>query len=137
MRQAGRVTGLREAPRGELLGQFSAHSAGRFRVAEERGSERDRGRSRSEEFERVAARGHVNWLLVGLHAGRGRFASGAAVHADGNEVGRVTSAAVRPDDGSCVGLARVRRVAAAPGTSVAVQGEGGEIAVEVAQAEDA
>jgi folate-binding protein YgfZ len=68
---------------------------------------------------RVRYRGRVNRLLRGLALG-GPVAAGAAVSADGREVGRVTSVAVTPDLGA-VGLA-VLRHEVAPGAAVHVEG---------------
>lgn len=69
-----------------------------------------------EVMERVAARGHVNWLLVGLTAeDDASLAPGAALHEGEREVGKVTSVARRPDDGRTIALARVRAGVAEPG----------------------
>jgi folate-binding protein YgfZ len=74
-----------------------------------------------EVVERIAARGHVNWLVVGLTLPAGSaIERGAAVLRDGGEVGRVSSVAVRPDDGAVVALARLRRAAAQVGTEVQI-----------------
>ncbi|MBM4270181.1 MAG: hypothetical protein FJ144_26855 [Deltaproteobacteria bacterium] len=83
-----------------------------------------------EVVERVAARGHVNWRVATLR-GEGPFAAGAAVSSGGKEVGHVTSVAVRPDDGSTWGLARIRREVSEPGTPLAVASARGPVAAEV------
>jgi folate-binding protein YgfZ len=74
-----------------------------------------------EVMERIAARGHVNWLLVRLTADPGvTLAPGAVVREGEAEVGRVTSAASLPDSARPVALARVRATAASGGTRLAV-----------------
>jgi folate-binding protein YgfZ len=79
-----------------------------------------------EVVERIAARGHVNWLVMGLTSPSGSaIERGAAVLRDGGEIGRVSSVAVRPDDGAVVALARLRRAAAEVGTQVQVATPGG------------
>ena len=73
-----------------------------------------------EVMERIAARGHVNWLLVRLTGEKGGTLVPGAVVRDGEaEVGRVTSSAILPDSGCPVALARVRATAAAAGTRLA------------------
>ena len=73
-----------------------------------------------EVMERVAARGHVNWLLVRLTGEPGATLVPGAVVRDGDtELGRVTSAAVLPDSGRPVALARIRASAASAGTRLA------------------
>jgi folate-binding protein YgfZ len=79
-----------------------------------------------EVVERVAARGHVNRLLVGLvSSDGGTCGAGSTVSLEGRDVGRVTSAARRPDTNDLVALALVRRAAAEAGTLVTVAGEDG------------
>ncbi len=74
-----------------------------------------------EVMERIAARGHVNWLLVRLTGEQGTTLAPGAVVRDGEtEVGHVTSAARLPDSGRPVALARIRATAASPGTRLAV-----------------
>lgn len=69
-----------------------------------------------EVVERVAARGHVNWIVTRLAADSGvPPAPGSVVSRDGQEVGRVTSSAVVPPTGEVVLIARVRREAATEG----------------------
>jgi folate-binding protein YgfZ len=79
-----------------------------------------------EVVERVAARGHVNWLVVGLGFGGNdsSVAPGAMVHHGGREVGSVSSVALLPT-GATMALARIRRSAADDGTVVTVGGEAG------------
>lgn len=70
-----------------------------------------------EVMERIAARGHVNWLLVRLTGDPAvRLVPGAVVRDGEAEVGHVTSAARMPDSGRPVALARIRASAASPGT---------------------
>src|SRR5690606_30986965 len=85
-----------------------------------------------EVMERVAARGHVNWLLVRLTADASASFSGSAKVKDGDgEVGRVTSV-VRLPDGGLAALARVRAAVAETGRRLAVEGDAGDVPVEVA-----
>ena len=84
-----------------------------------------------EVVERVAARGHVNRMLVGLRAaGREALAPAAVVLVDGREVGRVMSSVSLPGDRQRA-IATLRATAAAPGTRVVVRSEAGEVAAEV------
>jgi folate-binding protein YgfZ len=85
-----------------------------------------------EVVERVAARGHVNWLVMRLE-GEGSSAPprGATVEHQGADVGRVTSSAV--DDGRIAALARIRREASAVGTPVTVTLADGDVALRVAE----
>jgi glycine cleavage system aminomethyltransferase T len=73
-------------------------------------------------MERIAARGHVNWLLVHLAGEAGTaFVAGAVVKDGDAEVGRITSAALLPEhDRRVVALARVRATAAEPGRRLVV-----------------
>ena len=89
-----------------------------------------------EVVERVAARGHVNWLVVGLRARRapadgGGWPVGSVVHEGDAEVGRISSAARLPDEGGLVMVARVRRTAATPGARLSVESADGAVEVEV------
>jgi folate-binding protein YgfZ len=85
-----------------------------------------------EVVERVAARGHVNWLVLRLEgAGASAPASGAPVRNAGAEVGRVTSAAV--DGERVVALARIRREVSAVGTPLEIALPAGALAVQVAE----
>lgn len=85
-----------------------------------------------EVMERVAARGHVNWLFVRLTAEQpSSFSVGAKVKDGSDEVGRVTSVA-QPPDGGAVALARVRAAVAEPGRRLAVEGAGGDVPVVLA-----
>jgi len=87
-----------------------------------------------EVMERIAARGHVNWLLVRLTGGTGSsFSVGAKVTDEGAEVGKVTSVAELPEHrGGVVALARVRAAVATAGRRLTVVDGGSETAVEVA-----
>lgn len=86
-----------------------------------------------EVMERIAARGHVNWLLVRLAGDPGARIAPGAVVADGDqEVGRVTSAVVSPDTDRPLALARVRAAVATPERRLTVLDEGRATAVEVA-----
>jgi folate-binding protein YgfZ len=86
-----------------------------------------------EVMERVAARGHVNWLLVRLTGDAGvSFAAGAEVKDEGAAVGKITSVARLPDTGQPVALARVRATSAQSGRRLAVLEGGRESDVEVA-----
>jgi len=78
-----------------------------------------------EVMERIAARGHVNWRLVRLTGEPGAVLTPGTPLRDGDtEVGRVTCAAVLPDSGRPIGLARVRATAASDGTRlVALDGD--------------
>ncbi|MEW6273121.1 MAG: hypothetical protein AB1689_27910 [Thermodesulfobacteriota bacterium] len=82
-----------------------------------------------EVMERVAARGHVNWLLVRLTADpASSFSAGARVKDGDDEVGRVTSVA-RPPDGGAAALARVRAAVAETGRRLVVEDGGGTVPV--------
>jgi tRNA-modifying protein YgfZ len=86
-----------------------------------------------EVVERVAARGHVNWVVVGLTAEVGEVpAIGAPVFGDGREVGRVTSATRLPPGGGVAMLARVRRAAVGPDAALEVECAAGRVAARVA-----
>jgi folate-binding protein YgfZ len=87
-----------------------------------------------EVMERIAARGHVNWLLVRLTADPGgSLAVGAPVRDGDAEVGKVTSAARGPgDDARPVALARVRAAVAETGRRLAVLDGDRVVTVEVA-----
>ena len=74
---------------------------------------------------RIESRGAVNKLLVSL-AAEGQIAPGAAIQADGREVGKVTSAAVWPGRGA-IALGYVKKAHAAPGTRVAIDGVPAEV----------
>ena len=88
-----------------------------------------------EVMERIAARGHVNWLLVRLTGEPGAvLVPGAAVRDGDAEVGRVTSAAILPDSGRPSALARVRATAAAAGTRLEPRGGTGSAPGEVSAA---
>ncbi len=85
-----------------------------------------------EVIERVAARGHVNWVVALLAAEGGEAPPiGAAAFAEDREVGRVTSAVRLPARDAIAMLARVRRTAAEPGTALAVEGAGRRIEARV------
>jgi folate-binding protein YgfZ len=79
-----------------------------------------------EVVERVAARGHVNRKLCGLVANDATLAppAGSPLTRDGQEVGRISSAAVSPALRRTIALALVHRSAFEPGT--VVQAEVGE-----------
>ena len=82
-----------------------------------------------EVVERLRSQGKVSHRLVGLATGGGQpLAVGAAVTADGSQVGEVTSSCLSPRAGA-IALAFVRRAYAAPGTRLAV---GGRIATVAA-----
>jgi folate-binding protein YgfZ len=83
-----------------------------------------------EVMERVAARGHVNWLLVRLTADA-PFAAGARVKDGDVEVGRVTSVARAPGVGT-IALARVRAAVAEAGRTLAVEGDATDVPVVLA-----
>jgi folate-binding protein YgfZ len=86
-----------------------------------------------EVVERVAARGHVNWLVVGLRAPvGGTILRGAAVRQGDREVGRISSAICLPSEQGVVMLARIRRESAEPGTALAIETESGPIEAAVA-----
>ena len=71
---------------------------------------------------RLASRGHVNHLLVGLRcAGAQPPPVGAELFAEGRRIGEVTSACVSPAAGA-IALGYVRRPLDAPGTRVEVDG---------------
>jgi folate-binding protein YgfZ len=86
-----------------------------------------------EVMERIAARGHVNWLLVRLTGEPGTSLVPGAIVRDGEtEVGRVTSVAVLPDSRRPVALARVRASAASAGARLAALDGDRATTVEVA-----
>ncbi len=76
--------------------------------------------------ERIRSRGHVNRMLMGLKS-EGNLKPGAAVEADGKEIGRVTSAARSPSLGCSIALAYLRREFAEPGRQVLVGGQPAEV----------
>lgn len=82
-----------------------------------------------EVVERIAARGHVNWKIAVLR-GNGMDV-GDAVSVGGDEIGRITSAVQRPDDGAVWGLARVRAAHTDVGTSVIVGHRGEATPAEI------
>jgi folate-binding protein YgfZ len=85
-----------------------------------------------EVMERIAARGHVNWLLVRLTGDPGATLVPGAIVRDGHtEVGRVTSVAVLPDSRRPVALARVRASAASAGARLVALDGDRSTAVEV------
>ncbi len=82
---------------------------------------------------RVSYRGHVNRKIAGFAFLDARLpAPGAAVLADGKEVGRITSAVVSPALGRAVALGFLRREHAEPGTRVEVASDAGPLTAEVA-----
>lgn len=85
-----------------------------------------------EVVERVAARGHVNWLVMRLEGNGAPPVPGTPVRENDAEVGRVSSSAAT-ENGKFSSIARIRRTAATVGTALLV-GEGGS-AVEVHVAE--
>ncbi len=83
---------------------------------------------------RVKYRGHVNRALSGLVLeGQGLPPSGAAVVADGKEIGRITSAVRSPALGRPIALGYVRREHFAPGSPVGVQTGGEQIPARVVE----
>ena len=78
---------------------------------------------------RVRSRGHVNWLVKGLLLdGAAPPAPGTPVtHADGKQVGRITSALRSPTLGITIALARLRHEVREPGTRLDVEGVGAEV----------
>ena len=87
-----------------------------------------------EVMERIAARGHVNWLLVRLSAAPGAaLAAGATVRDGDADVGKVTSTAHGPGaDAPTVALARVRASVAENGRRLDVLDGDRVVTVEVA-----
>lgn len=83
-----------------------------------------------EVVERIAARGKVNWKTAVLRAG-GVVSVGDPVSGPEGEVGRVTSVARRPDDGTVWALARIRTTQSELGTALTVTHEGGTEDAEV------
>jgi len=79
-----------------------------------------------EPIARLDALGHVNKLLCVLQVDSDQIPpAGATVMDDaGNEIGRVTSAALSPGAGQAVALAIVKASHAKPETAVSVRGEG-------------
>ncbi len=76
-----------------------------------------------EVVERVRSRGLVHRLLVGLNINTQNIPDpGTPVAANGNEIGKLTSAAFSPAIGICVAMAYVRREHADPGTKLLVNG---------------
>ena len=85
-----------------------------------------------EPIARIDALGHVNRELRGLRLESGpRPAAGAAVSADGQVVGAVTSSAVSPVDGGPLALAYLKAKHAVAGTLVAVDCEGQQVPASV------
>jgi folate-binding protein YgfZ len=86
-----------------------------------------------EVMERIAARGHVNWVMVRLTGEPGApFARGATVRDGDAEVGKVTSVVADPSSGRTLALARVRAAVAEPGRRLAVLDGERTTTVEVA-----
>jgi folate-binding protein YgfZ len=86
-----------------------------------------------EVMERIAARGHVNWLLVRLTGEPGASFERESVVRDGDaEVGKVTSVVRDPTTGRTLALARVRAAVAENGRRLAVLDGERATAVEVA-----
>ncbi len=83
-----------------------------------------------EVVERIASRGKVNWKIVTLRAADS-VAPGGAVKTQDGDVGRVTSAVRRPDDGTTWALARVRASCSEPGTAVRISTAGEDRTAEV------
>lgn len=83
-----------------------------------------------EVVERIASRGHINWRVVPVRT-KAPIAVGDVVRSDENEVGRVTSVARRPDDGSFWGLARLRAARSDAGTELTIANGAGDHAAEV------
>lgn len=80
-----------------------------------------------EVVERVAARGKVNKKLTGIRIdGDAIPAAGAALHADGKDIGRVTSAVRSPSLKRIIALGYVHRDYLAPGTAMVVATPPGE-----------
>lgn len=74
-----------------------------------------------EVVERASARGHVNRRLTGLRMETGVVpTSGATVHAEGRDVGVVTSAVDSPALGRPIAMAYIRHELLSPGTRVEV-----------------
>jgi len=86
-----------------------------------------------EVMERIAARGHVNWLLVRLSAESGGvLATGAIVRDGDGDVGRVTSVAPPAPGAPLRALARLRASVAESGRRLAVLDGDRLVTVEVA-----
>jgi folate-binding protein YgfZ len=82
---------------------------------------------------RIHALGHVNRLLVGLHFdGSGAVPPGSPVFHQGQEIGKVTSAAEAPHGEGWYALAYVRRGHTAPATPIEVVSPHGRLAGTVA-----
>lgn len=85
-----------------------------------------------EPIARIDALGHVNKLLRGLRLETGPIPEGgAAVVADGKEIGSVTSTTTGLDDGKPIALAYVRSKFSEPGTVVTVHTEQGDVPATV------
>jgi folate-binding protein YgfZ len=76
-----------------------------------------------EPIARIDAMGHVNRELRGLSLDTGELPPPGSpiVGGEGQEIGSVTSAAIRPDNGQAISLGYVRRPHGAPGSTVQVR----------------
>jgi folate-binding protein YgfZ len=85
-----------------------------------------------EPIARIDALGHVNKLLRGVRLEAGPVPEpGAAVIADGKEIGNVTSAATSLEDGRPIALAWLRSKFSEPGTTVFVRTDRGDVSARV------
>jgi aminomethyltransferase len=72
--------------------------------------------------ERIHSRGNVHRTFTGFVAGRAKPTAGSKIHADGKDIGEVTSTATLPLGGEdiSVALGYIRRQAATPGKEVRI-----------------
>ncbi|RME44106.1 MAG: aminomethyl transferase family protein [Deltaproteobacteria bacterium] len=79
---------------------------------------------------RIEARGHVNWKLCGLRLTE-PVAAGEEVFAEGEGIGRITSAGFSPTLGFPIALARLRREYAEPETRLHLRPGGRNVSATV------
>lgn len=85
-----------------------------------------------EPIARIDALGHVNKLLRGVRLESGPVPErGAAIIADGKEIGSVTSATTSVADGKPIALAYLRSKFSEPGTNIVVRTHGGDMPATV------
>ncbi|MGH7767981.1 MAG: aminomethyltransferase family protein [Candidatus Binatia bacterium] len=81
-----------------------------------------------EVIERVRSRGHVNRKLAGIALkGESPAQRGDKIHADGKEIGRITSAVFSPRLNHAIALGYIHRGYLQTGTSVSIDRDGAEV----------
>ncbi len=87
-----------------------------------------------ETIARIHYQGHTNRLLVGLKGEGAAIPSrGDVLYKEGQEVGRVTSAAFSPTLGSVIALGYVKRALSDPGTALTIRTTAGDVQAVVSE----